>query len=86
MTAQKDFWAPKPYDFGAVVDRVNFQRTFGDHVSCAASHGFSRVIRTRNSWAKTEQAHDKWDAVYFYSHNMGREFDLWDNRRKGTKP
>jgi arylsulfatase A-like enzyme len=83
MTGQSDFWKPAPYDFEAVVDRVNFQRTFGDHVSCAASHGFSRVIR--NSWARTEQEPDKWDADYFYVHNMGPELDLWDNRRKGAR-
>jgi hypothetical protein len=84
MAGQSDFWKPAPYDFAAVVGRVNFELMYGVHLMAASEHARATRIRARNSWTLVEASHDIQDGAYFREFGLGRDRDVWDNLRKST--
>jgi hypothetical protein len=81
MSAQRDFWKPKPYDFEAVVDAVNPRPVCSDHRRTAVDH-VQTNIRTPGGWRLAEIDHDDLDREYFGKTDIAPKDDVWDNRRK----
>jgi hypothetical protein len=84
MALQSDFWKPAPYNFAAVVGRIDFASIYGVHLMAAAEHARATRIRARNSWKLVEASHDIQDGAHFREFGLGRDLDVWDNRRKST--
>jgi hypothetical protein len=85
MKEQKDFWKPAPFDFEAVVARVDVDNLAGAYRHRAKKHGDSEKPLWKTEWVVMEQYHDTYDRAHFSRTELSTAFDLWDNRRKGAK-
>jgi hypothetical protein len=79
---QSDFWQPAPFDFEAVVSRVDMSGLAVAHRRRAAKHAYTESP-WKTEWNMMEPHHDKYDRVHFDRTGLSVAFDLWDNRRKG---
>jgi hypothetical protein len=84
MTMQKDFWKPAPFDFEAIVKRVDVSSLPKAHTDRAAKHCYTES-KWRSDWNFTEPHHDRYDLSYFDKTSLAAAFDVWDNRNKGAK-
>lgn len=81
MTAQQDFWKPKPYDFEALVAGVDLNKLSAVHVNLAKEHA-KTDLRYPETWVNLGHFHDLQDKQHFECTSISPEKDVWDNRRK----
>jgi hypothetical protein len=84
MTSQQDFWKPAPYDFEAIVAEVEVSSLVEPYRRRARKHVVADT-QWRTEWNAMEPHHDTYDRAHFNKTSLSTAFDLWDNRRRGSK-
>lgn len=87
MSAQHDFWKPKPYDFEAIAREVDF-RLPGQRLAAYQfragddDHVKRDPEQPQEWWENVIRFHDERDEAYFGTRGNNKLEDVWDNRRK----
>lgn len=81
MSAQQDFWKPKPYDFEALVAGVDLNKLSIAYINRAGAH-VKTIIGRQKIWDNLERFYDVYDREHFRGTGISPETDVWDNRRK----
>jgi hypothetical protein len=81
MTAQQDFWKPKPYDFKEIIAGVDLNKLSTAYVNRSKAHA-KTYIRYPETWGTLERFYDMYDKSHFENTSISPEKDVWDNRRK----